>query len=145
MTDYQIHYLGNPSGLPENLLKIHPCLSNYRPIPDTVAFTFHKRQPRMDSKRNRLETKPARRVSSKSITNTAYCLFAPSAKRFSCNRIYSKYHNHASPDSLQTVCCRFIYLHEENANAADTDNQSRLPGWAGNFRWQQKLNSQSAP
>ena len=41
----------------------------------------------MDSKRNRLDTKPARRVASKSITNTAYCVFAPSAKRFSCNRI----------------------------------------------------------
>ena len=24
MTDYQIHHLGNPSGLPENILKIHP-------------------------------------------------------------------------------------------------------------------------
>ena len=33
MTDYQIHHLGNPSGLPENLLKIHPCSRfNSRPI-----------------------------------------------------------------------------------------------------------------
>ena len=32
---------------------------------------------------------------------------------------YSKYHKHASAFSLQIVCCRFIYLYEENANAAD--------------------------
>ena len=25
VTDYQIHHLGNPSRLPENFLKIHPC------------------------------------------------------------------------------------------------------------------------
>ncbi len=59
-------------------------------------------------------------------------LFAPSIKRYSRNRIASKYHYHASAYSLQTICCRFIYLHEENANADDTDNSSRLPGWAGN-------------
>ena len=59
-------------------------------------------------------------------------LFAPSIKRYSRNRIASKYHYHASAYSLQTICCRFIYLHEENANADDTDNSSRLPGWAEN-------------
>ena len=59
-------------------------------------------------------------------------LFAPSIKRYSRNRIASKYHYHASAYSLQTICCRFIYLHEENANADDTDNSSRLPGWAWN-------------
>ena len=61
-------------------------------------------------------------------TNIAYCLFVLSAKRFSRNRISSKYLNHASAYSLQTICCCFINLQEENENTADTDNKSRLPG-----------------
>ena len=91
----------------------------------TVAFTliFIKLQPRLDSKRNRrwrrLETKPV-----EIITKHCLLLFAPSIKRYSRNRIASKYHYHASSYSLQTICCRFIYLHEENANADDTDNSS---------------------
>ena len=79
---------------------------------------FIKQQLRLDSKRVEIFNK--------------HCLFAPSVKRYSRNRIASKYHYHASAYSLQTGCCRFIYLHEENTNAADTDNWSRLPGWAGN-------------
>ena len=86
---------------------------------------FIKLQPRLDSKRNRrwrrLETKPV-----EIITKHCLLLFAPSIKRYSHNRIASKYH--ASAYSLQNLCCRFIYLHEENANADDTDNSSRLPG-----------------
>ena len=86
-----------------------------------------KLQPRLDSKRNRrwrrLETKPV-----ELITKHCLFLFAPSIKRYSRNIIASKYHYHASGYSLQTMCCRFIYLHEENANADDTDNSSRLPG-----------------
>ena len=92
---------------------------------------FIKLQPRLDSKRNRrwrrLETKHV-----EIITKHCLLLFAPSIKRYSRNRIDSKYHYHASAYSLQTICCRFIYLHEENANADDTDNSSRLPGWTGN-------------
>ena len=88
---------------------------------------FIRLQPRLDSKRNRrwrrLETKPV-----EIITKHCLLLFAPSIKRYSRNRIASKYHYHASAYSLQTICCRFIYLHEENANADDTDNSSRLPG-----------------
>ena len=92
---------------------------------------FIKLQPQLDSQRNRrwrrLETKPIEII-------TKHCLlsFAPSIKRYSRYRIASKYHYHASAYSLQTICCRFIYLHEENANVDDTDNSSRLPGWAGN-------------
>ena len=82
---------------------------------------------RLDSKRNRrwrrLETKPV-----EIITKHCLLLFAQSIKRYSRNIIASKYHYHASAYSLQTICCRFIYLHEENANADDTDNSSRLPG-----------------
>ena len=89
--------------------------------------SFIKLQPRLDSKRNRrwrrLETKPV-----EIITKHCLLLFAPSIKRYSRNRIASKYHYHASAYSLQTICCRFIYLHEENANADNTDNSSRLPG-----------------
>ena len=92
---------------------------------------FIKLQPRLDSKRNRcwrrLKTKPV-----EIITKHCLLLFAPSIKRYSRNRIASKYHYHASAYSLQTICCRFIYLHEENPNADDMDNSSRLPGWAGN-------------
>ena len=88
---------------------------------------FIKLQPQLDSQRNRrwrrLETKPV-----EIITKHCLLLFAPSIKRYSRNRIASKYHYHASAYSLQTICCRFIYLHEENANADDTDNSSRLPG-----------------
>ena len=88
---------------------------------------FIKLQPRLDSKRNRrwrrLEMKPV-----EIITKHCLLLFPPSIKRYSRNRIASKYHYYASACSLQTICCRFIYLHEENANADDTDNSSRLPG-----------------
>ena len=65
------------------------------------------------SKRNRrlrrLETKPDGDASSAVVLTV---------KRYSRSIITYKYHNHASAYSLQTVCCRFIYLHEENANAA---------------------------
>ena len=43
---------------------------------------------------------------SKSLPNVAR------VKGYSRNRIYSKYHDHASAYSLLTVCCRFIYLYE---------------------------------
>ena len=92
----------------------------------TVAFTFHKTAATVGLWR-RLETKPV-----EIITKHCLLLFAPSIKWYSRNRIASKYHYHASAYSLQTICCRFIYLHEENANADDTDNSSRLPGWTGN-------------
>ena len=88
---------------------------------------FIKLQPRLDWKRyrhwRRLETKPV-----EIITKHCLLLFATSIKRYSRNISASKYHYHASAYSLQTICCRFIYLHEENANADDTDNSSRLPG-----------------
>ena len=115
-------------------LKLSPRLS-FLPIQLQVYILellhshFIKLQPRLDSKRNRrwrrLETKPV-----EIITKHCLLLFAPSIKRYSRNRIASKYHYHASAYiySLQTICCRFIYLHEENANADDTDNSSRLPG-----------------
>ena len=113
-------------------LKLSPRLS-FIPIQLQVYILellhshFIKLQPRLDSKRNRcswqLETKPV-----EIITKHCLLLFAPSIKRYSRNRIASKYHYHASTYSLQTICCRFIYLHEENANADDTDNSSRLPG-----------------
>ena len=51
----------------------------------------------------------------KSLPNVANCLFVARVKLYSRNIIYSKYNNHASAYSLQTVCCRFIYLYEENA------------------------------
>ena len=103
------------------------------PYPITCVGLLHshfiKQQLRLDSKRNRRR----RRLKTKRVEIfNKHCLFATSVKRYSRNRIASKYHYHASAYSLQTVCCRFIYLHEENANAADTDNWSRLPGWAGN-------------
>ena len=83
------------------------------------------------------ETKPIAAATlrlklSKSLPNVAYCLFVARVKLYSRNRIYSKYHYHASAYSLQTVGCRFVYLYEENANTADTYNWSRLTGWAGN-------------
>ena len=113
-------------------LKLSPRLS-FIPIQlhvyilELLHSHFIKLQPRLDSKRNRrwrqLETKPV-----KIITKHCLLLFAPSIKRYSRNRIASKYHYHASAYSLQPICCRFIYLQEENANADDTDNSSRLPG-----------------
>ena len=113
-------------------LKLSPRLS-FIPIQLQVYILellhshFIKLQPRLDSKRNRrwrrLETKPV-----EIITKHCLLLFAPSIKQYSRNRIASKYQYHASAYSLQTICCRFIYLHEENANADDTDNSSRLPG-----------------
>ena len=136
-------------------LKLSPRLS-FIPIQLQVYILellhshFIKLQPRLDSKWNRrwrrLETKPV-----EIITKHCLLLFVPSIKRYSRNRIASKYHYHASAYSLQTICwyslqticCRFIYLHEENANADDTDNSSRLPWWAGNL-WPQELDSQSA-
>ena len=95
----------------------------------TLAFTFHKTAPTVG-----LETKLTPSATrnetggdaSKPLRNIAYCLFAPSVKRYSRNRIASKYHYHASAYSLQTVCCHFMYLHE--ANTDDTGNWSRLPG-----------------
>ena len=113
-------------------LKLSPRLS-FIPIQLQVYILellhshFIKLQPRLDSKRNRrwqrLETKPV-----EIITKHCLLLFAPSIKRYSRNRIASKYYYHVSAYSLQTICCRFTYLHEENANAGDTDNSSRLPG-----------------
>ena len=94
-------------------------------ILELLHSDFIKQQLRLDSKRNRRR----RRLETKCVEIfNKHCIFAPSVKRYSRNRIASKYHYHASAYSLQTVCCRFIYLHEENANAADTDNWSRLPG-----------------
>ena len=113
-------------------LKLSPRLS-FIPIQLQVYILellhshFIKLQPRLDSKRNRrwrrLETKPV-----EIITKHCLLLFAPSIKQYSRNIIASKYQYHASAYSLQTICCRFIYLHEENANADDTDNSSRFPG-----------------
>ena len=113
-------------------LKLSPRLS-FIPIQLQVYILellhshFIKLQPPLDSKRNRrwrrLETKPV-----EIINKHCLLLFAPSIKRYSRNRIASKYHYHASAYCLQTICCRFNYLHEENANADDTDNSSRLPG-----------------
>ena len=112
--------VNNPQVIAEAFIYPYPITCLYI---GTVAFTFHKTATTVG-----LETKPTpARVK---IFNK-HCLFAPSVKWYSRNRIASKYHYHASAYSLQTVCCHFIYLHEENANAADTDNWSRLPGWAG--------------
>ena len=105
-------------------LKLSPRLS-FIPIQLQVYILellhshFIKLQPRLDSKRNRCWQR---------LELHCLLLFAPIIKRYSRNRIASKYHYHASAYSLQTICCRFIYLHEENANADDTDNSSRLPG-----------------
>ena len=89
---------------------LHLPVSNYMSIYWNCCIHI-KQQLRLDSKRNRrrrrLETKRGE------IFNKN-CLFASSVKRYSRNRIASKYHYHASAYSLQTVCCRFIYLHEEN-------------------------------
>ena len=105
----------------QQLLKLSPRLS-FIPIQLQVYILellhshFIKLEPRLDSKRNRrwrrLETKPV-----EIITKHCLLLFAPSIKQYSRNRIASKYQYHASAYSLQTICCRFIYLHEENANA----------------------------
>ena len=96
-------------------LKLSPRLS-FIPIQLQVYILellhshFIKLQPRLDSKRNRrwrrLETNPV-----EIITKHSLLLFAPSIKRYSRNRIASKYHYHASAYSLQTICCRFINLH----------------------------------
>ena len=89
----------------------------------TVAFTFIKLQPRLDSKRNRSRWRRVKII-------TKHCLLFIRSERqtvFAQQNCF-KYHYHASTYSLQTVCCRFIYLHEENANADDMDNSTRLPG-----------------
>ena len=126
---YRMHcFNGTIQSEVSTTLKLSPRLS-FIPIDPitglyigTVAFTFDfiKLQPRLDSKRNRrwrrLETKPV-----EIITKHCLLLFAPSIKQYSQNRIASKYQYHASAYSLQTICCRFIYLHEENANADYTD------------------------
>ena len=125
---YRMHcFNGTIQSEVSTTLKLSPRLS-FIPIQlqvyilELLHLYFLKQQLRLDSKRNR-----RRRV--KIITKHCLnCLFAPSVKRYSRNRIASKYHYHASAYSLQTVCCRFIYLHKENANADDTDNSSRLPG-----------------
>ena len=132
---YRMHcFNGTIQSEVSTALKLSPRLS-FIPIQLQVYILellhshFIKLQPRLDSKRNRrwrqLETKPV-----EIITKHCLLLFAPSIKRYSRNRIASKYHYHASAYSLQTICCHFIYLglHEENANADDTDNSSRLPG-----------------
>ena len=101
---------------------LHLPVSNYMSIYWNCCIQFHKTATTTRNETDaRLETK---RVE---IFNK-HCLFAPSVKQYSRNIIASKYHYHAPAYSLQTVCCRFIYLHEENSNAADTDNWSRLPG-----------------
>ena len=129
---YRMHCLERFNPRCPTTLKLSPRLS-FIPIQlqvyvlELLHSHFIKLQPRLDSKRNRrwrrLETKPV-----EIITKHCLLLFAPSIKRYSRNRIASKYHYHASAYSLQTICCRFIYLHEENANVDDTDNSSRLPG-----------------
>ena len=95
-------------------LKLSPRLS-FIPIQLQVYILellhshFIKLQPRLDSKRNRhwrrLETKPV-----EIITKHCLLLFAPSIKRYSRNRIASKYHYHASAYSLQTICKLPFYL-----------------------------------
>ena len=93
---------------------------------------FIKLQPRLDSKRNRrrLEMKPvATRRNNYQTLPIVYSHRASNdihATLLLLNTIITLLH------SLQTVCCRFIYLHEENANADDTENWSRLLGSAGN-------------
>ena len=58
---------------------------------------FIKQQLRLDSKRNRRR----RRLETKRVEIfNKHCLFAPSVKRYSRNRIASKYHYHASAYSL---------------------------------------------
>ena len=70
---------------------------------------FIKLQPRLYSKRNRRrgDSKRNQWRHVKIITNIAYCLFVPSIKRYSHNRIASKYHYHASAYSLQIVAILF--------------------------------------
>ena len=120
-----IRGVNNSKVIPEAFIYPYPITGLY--ILELLHSHFIKLQPRLDSQRNRrwrrLETKPV-----EIITKHCLLLFAPSIKRYSRNRIASKYHYHASAYSLHTICCRFIYLHEENANADDTDNSSRLPG-----------------
>ena len=92
-------------------LKLSPRLS-FIPIQlqvyvlELLHSHFIKLQPRLDSKRNRhwrrLETKPV-----EIINKHCLLLFAPSIKRYSRNRIASKYHYHASAYSLQTILLPF--------------------------------------
>ena len=121
----RFNQLTNSKVIAEAFIYPYPITGLY--ILELLHSHFIKLQPRLHSQRNRrwrrLETKPV-----EIITKHCLLLFAPSIKRYSRNRIVSKYHYHASAYSLQTICCRFIYLHEENANADDTDNSSRLPG-----------------
>ena len=94
-------------------LKLSPRLS-FIPIQLQVYILellhshFIKLQPRLDSKRNRrwrrLETKPI-----EIITKHCLLLFAPSIKRYSRNRIASKYHYHASAYSLQTMLPFYLF------------------------------------
>ena len=81
------------------------------------------------SKRNQRQ-----RVASKSLPNIAYSLFVPSVKRYSRNRFACKYHNHASAYSLQTVYCRFIFLHEENETQPTRTTEADCPDKRENFR-----------
>ena len=78
-------------------------------ILELLRSHFIKLQPRLDSKRNRrwrrLETKPV-----EIITKHCLLLFAPSIKRYSRNRIASKYHYHASAYSLQKFYMLPFYL-----------------------------------
>ena len=92
-----------------------------------------------DSKRNRRQ-----RVASKSLPNIAYSLFVPSVRRYSRNRFDCKYHNNASAYSLQTVYCRYIFLHDENETQPTRTTEADCPDERENFRWQHELNSQSA-
>ena len=69
-----------------------------------VTLEWPLMQPRLNSKRNRrrLERNETdngvtlRFKLSKSLPNVAYCLFVARVKLYSRNKIYSKYHNHAS-------------------------------------------------
>ena len=95
-------------------LKLSPRLS-FIPIQLQVYILellhshFIKLQPRLDSKRNRhwrrLKTKLV-----EIITKHCLLLFAPSIKRYSRNRIASKYQYHASAYSLQTIIMLPFYL-----------------------------------
>ena len=67
------------------------------------GWTLNETDAGGDLKRNRRD---------KIINKHCLLFICIKRERFSCNRIASKYHNHASAYSLQTVCCRFIYLHE---------------------------------
>ena len=105
-------------------LKLSPRLS-FIPIQLQVYILellhshFIKLQPRLDSKRNRrwrrLETKPV-----EIITKQCLLLLAPSIKRYSRNRIASKYHYHASAYIVYKLYVAVLFIYTKKTQTLTT-------------------------